>query len=232
MTVRNDRGWGIAGKTRRLLAKTLGFGLAACLLAGCSPDPAHFSLTRSQIAERTPFVPVATSQAWVNAGDIRSVLQRDLGAETEQKIGLANRTSVAGDNVILLRTRAGRANLGRLRFEDLVARFGGLPHPFTDLGSGDLLQASDEIGNYFWAGQTIGESTSCILGIRRVDGGMRQLPGGAGIMDIIVRNCVNGTQQEALAPLLANSIGITPLAVGTDGTSRMLSPLAAPSGGL
>ncbi|MGA0614053.1 hypothetical protein [Paracoccus sp. KR1-242] len=238
MTARDVRDRGMGRKSGRRLAifgkcrPVLALALTAAVASGCSTDPQTFGLTRSQIEERSPFVAVPNSQAWVNAANTRSVLQRNLGAETEQKIGLSNASGVSGDNIILLRTRAGSSNLGRLRFEDLVARFGGLPHPFTNLGSGDLLEAQDEIGTYFWTGQSVGESTNCVLGIRRVDGGMRQLPGGAGIMDIIVRNCVNGSQQDALAPLLANSIGIAPGAGGADGVSRMLSPLAAPTGNL
>lgn len=220
------------------LATIRKFGLLLCLClatavtAGCAVDAQNFGLTRAQIDERTPFVAVSASQAWVNAPDIRSVFQRHLGIEAEQKIGLVNNTTVPGDNMILLRTRTGSAGLGRLRFEDLVARFGGLPQPFTNLSSGDLLQAEDEAGSYFWAGQMVGGSTNCILGIRRLDSGMRQLPGGAGIMDIIVRNCVNGSQQDALAPLLAASTGVSAAVRAPDGSSRMLSPLAAPSGNL
>ncbi|WP_134680600.1 hypothetical protein [Paracoccus ravus] len=201
-------------------------------MTACSADPDHFGLTRGQIDERTPFVAVPSSQAWVSPPHIRSVLQRDLGTESEQQIGLENRSTIAGDNLMLLRTRAGSSNLGRLRFEDVVARFGGLPHPFTNLSSGDLLQEQDGLGTYFWVGQTIGETTNCILGLRRVDGGMRQLPGGTGIMDIIVRNCVIGSQQEALTPLMAESISTVAALRGADGSSRMLSPLAAPTGNL
>ena len=198
--------------------------------AGCVSDIRHLSLTSQQIQEREPFVSLSTQQAWINAPGIRSVLQRDLGNGLEQRIGLANATPVPGDNVVMLRSRNVLAGFGRLRFESLVDSFGGLPQPFADLSSGDLLQDDDGVGPYFWATRMLGDVT-CVLGMRRLNAGMRQLPGDSGAMDIMLRNCVLGSQQDALAPMMAGSIGVAPIARDPQGNSRMLSPLAAPSAG-
>ncbi|MTH64033.1 hypothetical protein [Paracoccus shanxieyensis] len=199
------------------------------LLAGCVVvDAQDGILTRQQIEERTPYASVSTGQAWVNAPGMRSVLQRNLRTGLEQKISLANDSAVRGDNVMMLRTQNGVSGFGRLRFESVIDRFGGMPYPFTDVSSGSLLQGDDGVGAYFWVTENLGDAT-CILGMRRLNSGMRQLPGNGGVMDIVLRNCVRGTQQDALAPLMADSIGVAPIARDPQGNSRMLSPLAAPS---
>ncbi|ATQ58206.1 hypothetical protein [Paracoccus yeei] len=202
--------------------------LVTVACSGCVSDVRDLSLTPQQIRERTPFASLALTQAWINAPDMRSVLQRGLGDGAEQHIGLANRTPVPGDNLVMLRTRNVVSGFGRLRFESLVASFGGLPQPFSSLSSGDLMQAEDEIGAYFWATHSAGGAT-CVLGMRRMNSGMRQLPGNAGVMDVMLRNCVPGSQEDALAPLLADSIGVPPIARDVQGGSRLLSPLAGPA---
>lgn len=202
--------------------------ILACATAGCGSDMDFLTLTPQQIQERTPYTNVAISQAWVNAPGMRSVLQRNLGNGLEQRISLANDSAVPGDNLILLRTRTGVSGFGRLRFETLMSSFGGLPQPFTGLKSGDLLEGNDGVGSYLWAVETRGSAT-CVLGMRRLNSGMRQLPGNGGVMDLVMRNCVQGTQEDALAPLLADSIGVAPVARDPQGNSRLLSPLAAPS---
>lgn len=206
-------------------AKVLFLSLA---VMGCGSDIDYLTLTPQQINERTPYTPVAISQAWVNAPGMRSVLQRNLGNGLEQRISLSNDASVPGDNLVLLRTRNGVSGFGRLRFETLMASFGGLPQPFARLKSGDLVEGNDGVGSYLWATETLGNAT-CVLGMRRLNSGMRQLPGNGGVMDLVLRNCVQGTQQDALAPLLADSIGVAPIARDPQGNSRLLSPLAAPS---
>lgn len=202
--------------------------LLSCAVAGCVSDMDYLTLTPQQIQERTPYTNVAISQAWVNAPGMRSVLQRNLGNGLEQRISLTNDASVPGDNLILLRTRNGVSGFGRLRFETLMTSFGGLPQPFSRLKSGDLIEGNDGVGSYFWATETLGNAT-CVLGMRRLNSGMRQLPGNGGVMDLVLRNCVQGTQEDALAPLLAESIGVAPIARDAQGNSRLLSPLAAPS---
>lgn len=222
------RAW-IAGFQRRAsLLRATASAMLFSLLAGCVFDSQQLILTDQQLKERTPYVAVSTGRAWVNAPMMRGVLERDLRNGLEQKIGLANDTSVAGDNVMLIRAQSGVAGFGRLRFERVIANFGGLPSPFSRLSAGELVQGKDEIGTYFWAAQDI-EDARCVLGIRRVNSGMRQLPNNSNVMDIVLRNCVTGTHQDALAPLLASSIGIAPIARDEQGKSRMLSPLAAPS---
>ncbi|MTH34006.1 hypothetical protein GL279_05265 [Paracoccus limosus] len=210
----------------------LAMALAGPILAGaCVPDAQDLILTQGQIDERTAFVSVAPAQAWVNAPGIRSVLQRNIRTGLEQRIGLVNDSAVPGDNVMMLRTRNGVSGFGRLRFESLLASFGGMPQPFGAVSSGDLIAAEDALGPYLWVSRDFGDTT-CVLGMRRLNSGMRQLPGDGGVMDVVLRNCLRGTAQQALAPILAESIGIAPIARDGQGNSRLLSPLAAPSAAL
>ncbi|WP_081615031.1 calcium-binding protein [Paracoccus sp. N5] len=66
--------------------------------------------------------------------------------------------------------------------------------------------------------------------MRRLNAGMRQLPGDAGVMDIMLRNCVPGDQQQALAPLLADSIGVGPVGVWAVINLLMMSLAPLPVG--
>ena len=48
-------------------------------------------------------------------------------------------------------------------------------------------------------------------------------------MDIMLRNCVIGTAEEALQPLLAASVGSPLIARAGADQSRLISPLAGPT---
>lgn len=202
------------------------------LFAGCNFNHEDLIVWRSQVEEREVHYPIATSQAWVNAPAMRSAMQRDLRSTAEQQLSLVNHTLVPGDNLLLLRTRSRMEIMSRFQFEEFVTRIGGaLPYPFSELKAGDLVQDSDALGDYFWAEQRMDGATVCVLGMRRLDSSMRQMPLDASLLDVMLRNCVVGSTDEALAPLLADSIGIVPMAGGPSGESRMLSPLAAPTAG-
>lgn len=203
--------------------------LAVLALSACMIEPPKLPQTLAEAEETTPLVAVPPSQAWVNPAGLTSVLQRGLVNGSEQRIGLANSTPVPGDNLMILRTRRTFGQTGRFRFDEFMKRVGEVPAPFADLRAGDLRTGQDGIGTYFWAEQRMGAETLCILGLSRLGAGGRQLPGDADALDILVRNCVNGTTDEALAPLLEASVGGTPMTGGAPGESRMLSPLAGPT---
>lgn len=207
-------------------------GLAWVVLAGCTLNPEELVLTRAEVEERTLFHPVPVSQAWVNAPGIRSAMQRDMRGSSEQQLNLVNQTVVQGDNLLVLRTRGTFEGQARFRFEEFVTRLGGaLPYPFETLAPGDLTQSADELGDYFWAQERMGEGVVCIVGLRRLDSSMRQMPLGAAALDVMMRNCVNGTAEAAMVPLLASSLSVVPMAADGQGESRMLSPLAGPTAG-
>lgn len=197
-------------------------------LTGCTVDPRAFLTTSRELREQTPFVPVATSQSWINAPGVVMVVQRGLRGESQQRVALSNRSGVPGENVIVMRAQVRNGNAGRFVYEEFMRSIDGPPEPFTDVGSGDLLTEEDDLGPYFWTEERVGDSTVCVLGIRRITSAQRLLPGGATVLDIMLRNCVPGDAQAALAPLSDGSVSAPPSAGVEAGTSRVLSPLAAP----
>ncbi|WP_349039251.1 hypothetical protein [Pseudotabrizicola sp. 4114] len=185
-----------------------------------------------EVEETTQFVTVPLGQAWVNAPGAVIVTERGLVNSLEQRIGLVNRTAVRGDNMLTLRARVVQGQQeGRFRFDEFLRRIGGLPDPFSTLKSGDLLTGEDELGPYFWAENRVGGNTICVLGLRRLGTGMRQMPGDTNVMDVMLRNCVAGDAEQALEPIMAASIGyISGVATTQDSRGiEMLSPLAGPT---
>lgn len=213
------------------VALRLFFALAAgtLSLAGCAIGPGGEIFSQGEIEERIPTRPVPLSHAWISAPEAQLVLQRELGFGSEQRISLRNRTLVPEDNLIVLRTRSGTSARGRLRFDEFARRVGEIPFPFGDVTSGELIGASDELGSYLWTEERFGGDTICVFGIRRLDSSMRQIPAGGGVMDVMLRNCVVGTAEEALQPLLAASTGSPTIARSGADQSRLISPLAGPT---
>ncbi|HPD91744.1 MAG: hypothetical protein H6900_10130 [Rhodobacter sp.] len=227
----------VAGRAT-LRAGLLGAMLA--LVAGCSQmqgDDASTGVYRLFNSSRNPgmetlentveYTIVPASRAMVNAPQALVVFERNLGGALEQRIVLPNATAVRGDNVLHVRAQNARsAELGRLDFNEVATRFGGLPAPFQQLNEGSLSSGSDSLGNYVYARETIGTDTNCVLVLRRLGVGARPLPRGTQALDVMMRNCVNGTVQEALAPMGDRALAIT----GAAGSGQTLSPYAAPRG--
>lgn len=216
---------GRPGRVPRALA------LLAFLVAACDiPLPRVVPLP-AEAEETTPFSVVPTGQTWLNVPGATFVMQRGLVNSSEQRIGLRNQTAVPGDNMMVVRARDTAGQRGRLRFEEFMRRVGGPMTPFEDVTSGEMLDAVDGSGTYFWAERRFGVDTICVLGMRRLDGTGRQLPAGIDVMDILLRNCIRGTTEQALEPLLAASVAGGPAFGAGAGQTRMLSPLAAPTTG-
>lgn len=206
--------------------------LSVLALSACNLVPPQLGPTLEETEETVQFVTVPLNQTWVYVPGAVVATERGLVNSQEQRIGLANHTGVAGDNVLLLRARVVQGQQqGRLRYEEFLRRSGGLPGPFTAMKPGDLMTGEDDLGPYFWAEQRLGANTICVLALRRLDSGMRQMPGDTNVLDVMLRNCVNGTAEQALAPVMAANIGNYPggSAARTPGSSRMLSPLAGPT---
>ncbi len=211
------------------------------LLAACSEadsDRSRDSIMRLfnpdhrpelQTLEQTvDFALVPASRALVHAPDALIVLQRSLRGAMEQRIVLPNATDISGDNTIHVRAQnRSTARLNEFSIEDITARFGGLPAPFTSLQSSSLLSGRDELGSYIYATEQVGTGTTCVLVMRRLTGSARPLPQGAQALDMVMRNCVPGSVEQALSPMgdRALSVGGAP-----QRTIRTLSPHAAPRG--
>lgn len=208
----------------------LALAAGTVVLSACAVGPDGQILSQEETEERIPMQSVSVANAWISAPETQLVLQRDLGFGSEQRISLRNRTSVPGDNLIVLRTRSGMRSRGTLRFEEFMRRVGEAPFPFGDVTSGELISTEDELGTYLWTEERFGADTICVFGIRRIDSSMRQIPGGDAVMDVMLRNCVVGTAEDALQPLLAESVAVPTLAQsGTDQDRRLISPLAGPT---
>ena len=205
----------------------LSLALSACDLVAPQMPP-----TFDEVEDTAQFVSIPLNATWVFAPGAVTALQRNLLNSWEQRIGLPNRTTVPGDNALRLRARfVPGQDTGRFVYEEFLRRIGGLPAPFTAMKSGDLLSADDALGTYFWAEYRYGDSTICVLGLRRLNAGTRQMPGNTNALDVVLRNCVNGTAQDALKPITAANVGNYPGGsfAGASAPVRMLSPLAGPT---
>lgn len=217
---------------------------AVMVLAGCASqsgfdgDRASTGLFRFMRSDRNPhmetlentvqYTIVPATRAMVNAPSALVIFERNLGGAIEQRIVLPNTTTVRGDNELHIRAQTSEsARLDEFDFDDIVARFGGLPTPFERVSASNLSSATDSLGSYIYATETVGTNTRCVLVLRRMGVGARPLPRGTRALDVVMRNCVNGTLEQALAPMSERTLGV----VGTaTGHSHSLSPHAAPRG--
>jgi hypothetical protein len=174
---------------------------------------------------------VPDNRAWITAPQGLLTLERSLGGEQEQIVALPNMTALRGDNRILLRARVGDgADRPRFQLDEFLERVGGAPEPFTGLNNADLRSREDALGTYFWSEKRVGSNTICVLGLRRATVEGRPLPRGTNALDMMLRNCVPGTVDDALAPIMAESVAYYPGSSVGPGPriSRSISPLAAP----
>lgn len=223
---------------RRLRASTVAACVAVVFAAGCSGQRSgvggligEITGQRSQsvqLLEHTvEYSLVPPTRAMVSAPQALLIFERDLGGAIEQRIVLPNETAVAGDNVIHIRAQTSSSiGLDRFNFNEIETRFGGLPAPFERMTEGSLSSGSDTLGAFVFARQSIGTGTNCVLVIRRMNLSARPLPRGTQALDVMMRNCVNGSVEQALAPMSARALAVS----GTTGATNTLSPYAAPGG--
>lgn len=224
---------------RRGRRHVIGAAVLAGLLAGCAPgggDRAATGVYRLLNSQRNPALEtlertaeynvVSAGRAMVHAPEAILVLERNLGGAVEQRVVLPNRTAVRGDNVIHLRAQTDlSARSEAFSFDEIATRFGGLPAPFERLEATGLLSGSDGLGSYVYARQDIGTDTVCVLVMRRLAPGARPMPRGTRSLDMIMRNCVAGGLETALAPMGERALGVS---AAPQGTIYTLSPFAAP----
>ncbi|MEO8242010.1 MAG: hypothetical protein ABI832_06825 [bacterium] len=204
----------------------------AFLLSACDASLVQQPQTSEEIMDTATYVSVPTSGIWVNAPGAVTALERGLLNAREQRVALPNRTTVPGDNTLILLARyLPGPTLGRFRYEEFLQQVGGLPDPFQAMSSGDLLSGEDALGPYFWSEKRYGANVICVLGLRRLGGGVRQMPDNANALDVMLRNCVNGTAEDALMPISAANIANYQgsATVMTNSPIRMLSALAGPT---
>lgn len=236
-----DRMFRPARLTRPLSLAPLAAVLVALSLSACTQGEAGRGLTmvhrifnsehnpQIEVLEQTvEFAIVPPSRALVSVDSAQLVLQRNLGGAIEQRVILPNDSAMRGDNVLHLRAQtADSARLTEFNLTEVRTRFGGLPAPFEQLSDGALNVGQDGLGSYVFASQSLGVDTTCVLVLRRLGVGNRLLPAGTQAMDVMLRNCVPGSTEQALAPASERALAIGGSSVGT---VRSLSPFAAPRG--
>jgi len=191
----------------------LALALAGCaFLSACQGFlPANLTgESPTELAEAvTEFRVVSANQAFINVPNALLVLERNLDGAVEQRITLPNASSLAGENVILLRAQTVRtASTTRLVLDDVLIQFGGAPTPFAGITDAGLTATSDQYGDITYTTLRPGGDLVCALAFRRTQIASRALPVGASSLDIMMRNCVSGTLEAALAPIGAGAFGL------------------------
>ena len=214
--------------------QTAALATAALVLSGCfdsiadglRPQERFEALEQTEEFRLSP-----PSRSFVHAPEALIMMERSLGSSIEQHISLPNDTVIRGDNVLYLRARAGReTNIGLLQLQEFLTRMGGPPDPFERITESDLVNATDELGTYFFAERRVGTETVCVVAIRRLQHGARTLPRGADALDVLLRNCVRGSRADALEPIGARRLAVGAGAGIDGGALQTLSPHAAPQG--
>lgn len=200
------------------------------LATACQPLPPNSYLPVEVLQRTTEYVLQRLDRVWAAPSGSLVALQRPIGNEVEQVVGLVNNTALPGDNKLWLRARVPDGfPVGRFRLEEFLGRLGTIPPPFTEVSDQDLRSDTDSLGTYFYLVYRTGGEVNCVLAFRRIDGATRLMPPGTTIMEAMLRNCVAGPVETALLPITDRQIGVASVAAAaTDGGNRMLSPLAAP----
>lgn len=181
------------------------FGLVLALSA-CSSVPLFGDLGLVETELTSEHTRGNLDRIWAEPPGAMIMLQRNADNDYEQLVGLENRTTLKGDNFLWLNAndgRSGQVSKG-LDLKRLIARFGDIPAPFSRVDSNSLSSGSDGLGGYFWQEYNAGPSTTCVFAMRRLGTGARSMPAGTRVLDLVLRNCVNGSATDALAPILDN----------------------------
>lgn len=206
--------------------------VAACTSVPGLDLPGFGSSEQDGATANAQFTRGQLGRVWAVPPTALVMVQRNTARDNEQIIGLENETTLKGDNFLWLNANAGREGQVRsgLSLQKLTARFGEVPYPFRALGNDNLRSASDSLGTYFWQEYTAGGQVNCVLAFRQLGSGARALPKGTRALDIMLRNCVNGSIDDALAPIrdgqINRSVAYAPTAPYD--SARLLSPLAGP----
>jgi hypothetical protein len=209
--------------------RRVALGLALPLLAAACEPYSEINTKFWDSLDRAPFIQLPLSDAWISHPDVSLVLERHHGSVTEQRLLLPNRTSIRGDNFMLMVAREGPlSRIGRFRPAVMVERNGGPPEPFLDFDGQPMSSLEDDFGWLHWSQWTNGTDLTCVLAFRRLDANDRIMPFKTSSIDMMLRNCMRGTAEEALAPISDLYTGYAAIADTPSGNQRMLSPLAGP----
>lgn len=169
--------------------------------------------------------------AWAAEAEALVLAQRRLPRAREQLIGLTNDTTLRGDNFILLVAYGSPAHVPRsFTLESVLERVGGVPFPFETLSDAELKRRRDGLGTTLWKEFDTRTGVNCVLALRRLEFDTRILPANTAAMEVVLRNCVTGSTEEALEPVGPDrlAVGIMSASVNGGVRPRVLNPLAAP----
>ena len=210
------------------LARVLVPGLAAIMLAACGSFPLTYTEFQARLDE-APYVQQPLSSAWIRVPEAQLVLERRFRSVTEQRILLPNRTALRGENFVLLHSEASPLSVGgRFRPTELMASAGGTPYPFERFEDLAFRTTTDALGTMSWASWSNHAGLNCVLAFRRLDATTRTLMSGTGAMDMMLRNCIHGSEDAALAPIGPEAVGFAAITTEPAAAPQMLSPLAGP----
>lgn len=218
------------GVRRLLYAGAAASLLALATCAGLDEGPV--ALVTPSPSALLEFFRAPLDRAWTAQSSALVLIQRPVAPTTrEQIVGLANETTLAGDNFLLLVAYGSPATVPRdYTLAGTLERAGGVPFPFVSISDSELRRRADSLGTYFWKEFDTRTGVACVLAIRRLDFDSRMLPANTAAMEVVLRNCVTGSAEEALAPLRPDQLSVGFASANINGSvrPRVLNPLAAP----
>lgn len=198
------------------------------MLAACGSFPLSYTEFQARL-DGAPYVQQSLSSAWIRVPKAQLVLERRFRFVTEQRILLPNLTVLRGENFILLHSEESPLSVGgRFRPTELLASAGGTPYPFERFEDLAFRTTTDALGVVSWASWSNHAGLNCVLAFRRLDATARTLSSGTAAMDVMLRNCVHGSEDAALAPIGPEAVGFAAITTEPAAAPQMLSPLAGP----
>jgi len=210
--------------SRNLIGIGLGLSLTACANGLVATSKNTLSMQQTTQFSNTPL-----TSAWVAPTGGLTAIARKLGPDSQQIIGLVNDTTLSGDNFLWQRARAGQSS-GRFELKEFSEGLEYIPSPFSKISENNLQSTADSLGPIFWQEYAAGAQTNCVLAFRRIEANRRLMPHGTHVLDVMLRNCVQGSVAQALNPIRDTQISAVAISASNtaSGGTRMLSPLAGP----
>lgn len=188
------------------------------------------------MADSARVTPLRAADLWSHQPTGIMAYGREFGIGGEQVVALENRTATRGENVIVMRAHyEDGPRIDPFSIDTVFEQVGGPPAPFENAKPGDLIMGEDAVGPLFWITKRVGGDTLCVLAMRRLSNDRNLTPPGVSALDVLLRNCVIGDVEQAIAPFRPDRIATAAVANNEGGADAArygnISPLAAPSPG-